>query len=201
MMTCIVCGKKAAKEVVSKHTVFQLGHEESYERREYECKACHETFTNDEQGASNEAAERRATARALATIGADELKLLRELAGLTQVELENVIGLGRNTIARWETGGRQLPAYIKTMVRLLALNPEALMLLRDQDLPASERIELPMGGTLKAKATVSYGGRSAAAEFNVSAEADFGNTDNVIRLRIPATKKSWPGAAAAEVLT
>lgn len=142
-ITCVICGSESAREVAERRSVHLLGHVATFARREYKCTACGESFTTDDQGEGNERAERLATARALKDIeGAAELKRLRDLMHLTQPELENALGLGRNTVARWETGQRPVPAYIKTIIRLVAVNPTALALLKDQDLSdesASER--------------------------------------------------------------
>lgn len=162
MITCAVCGKKTAKEEAVHRTVHLLGRKESYDVRAFNCSACGESFMNDEQVTANEREERRATTRALAEIGGAELRFVRELADITQPEFENALGLGRNTVARWETGARDVPPYIKTMVRLLALNPTALILLREQEtapgdvLVDAERSPEPMTGTVKARQLPSY---------------------------------------------
>jgi len=141
MTTCAICGETSARKISSVSMLRLLGHDESFKRSEFKCKSCGEAYTTDEQASDNDREERSATVRALAVIGAAELRALRELTRVTQAELENALGLGKSTVARWETGGRVLPAYIKNMVRLLAVNPAALHLLREQELPESERVE------------------------------------------------------------
>jgi DNA-binding transcriptional regulator YiaG len=42
-------------------------------------------------------------------VSAEELKTLRDRLGLTQAELAELIGVGWNTIARWETAQREIP--------------------------------------------------------------------------------------------
>lgn len=138
MNTCVICGKETVRKQSSNLTVCLLGHVETYKRREYRCDSCGETFTSDDQGEQNESEQRTATCRALREIGPDELKALRELVHLTQPDFENAVGVGRNTVARWETGLRPMPPYIKNVIRLLALNPTALLVLREQALPPAE---------------------------------------------------------------
>lgn len=193
MINCVICGAKGAKEVTSKRVVHLLDRAESYAHRSFACASCGESFTNDEQGLLNEAAQRKATARALAEIGASEMKLLRELTGVTQSELENALGLGRNTVARWETGQRPLPSYIKNMLRLLALNPSALLLLRDQDLAPSDRTEVPLGGTIKTARSSTYVNHDlvgVGSETSATDEEDEPNLANVIRLALPQPNKN-----------
>lgn len=156
MNTCVICGKDKARKVSSTRTVHLLGRTESFERRNFECGACGETYTDDEQGSANERAERVATCRALRQIGGAEMKELRDLVHVTQTELENALGLGRNTVARWETGARPLPPYIKSMIRLLALNPTALMVLKEQVLPESEQVDAVSSGIIQPVAAVRY---------------------------------------------
>jgi hypothetical protein len=40
--------------------------------------------------------------------------------------MEEIFQLGKKTIARWESGGRPLPDYIATLVRIIAMNPISL---------------------------------------------------------------------------
>ncbi len=148
-ITCGICGKASAREVSTRRAVHLLGHEATYPYREFKCKSCGESFTNDEQGEHNERAERRATTRTLREVGGAELKFVRDLMSVTQPQLENALGLGRNTVARWETGQRPVPPYIKTIIRLLALNPSALYFLHDQDLPDEERVGRVAEGTIR----------------------------------------------------
>lgn len=141
MVNCAICGSASAKEVKATRSVTLLGRTESFVRREFACAACGETYTDDEQGTANEREERRATQAALREIGPDEIRALRSLIDITQSELEAALGVGQKTVARWETKGRPIPNYIKTAIRLLALNPSAAVLLRDQSLPLGERID------------------------------------------------------------
>lgn len=177
--TCVICGEPTARETHSRRTVHLLGRSMHYRRREFACASCDETFTSDEQGAANERAERIATTRALRDVAGPELKALRELVHVTQAELENVLGLGRNTVARWETEQRPVPAYIKTMIRLLALNPRALLLLREQETTVEEESaftrtdDSPLSGVVVEERPNEY--RSVMA----SALADVENDDLV----------------------
>jgi DNA-binding transcriptional regulator YiaG len=78
-----------------------------------------------------QAAQRAALRRVLGRVGGAELRALRAMTGVTQAELGRALGLGRNVLPRWETGQRKPPRYIQTIVRLLAINPAALVILSD----------------------------------------------------------------------
>jgi len=126
---CAVCGKGTTTEVRRHLRKTLLGHEATYARREFVCDTCDETYTDSEQSGANEMAERSAIRRALAHVGPEELRLARRFADMTQVQMEKALGLGRNTLARWETGQRRIPEYIKATYRLISLNPLAANLL------------------------------------------------------------------------
>ncbi len=129
--TCAVCGVGQAKES-GRNVPFALlqksGH---YVVREFRCETCGESYVHEDQAHANEQAERLAKRRALKHIGPSQLKAARELARATQSEMETALGLGRNVLARWETGQRAIPPYIQTIVRLVALNPSAIHTLRE----------------------------------------------------------------------
>lgn len=133
---CAACGKGDAHEVSRVVEIQPLGRATTFTRREWKCPDGHGRYTDDEQGTANEAAELAAKASAVRSIEGDALRKVREIAGATQPELEAMLDLGKNTIARWETGQRPLPGYIATLVRLLALHPTAL-----RELAAIARLE------------------------------------------------------------
>lgn len=130
--TCAVCGEGRAHERSRSLPKVLLGHTVRYPRREFVCSACSETYTDREQGEANERAERAAIRRALAVIGPKEILIARQFANATQREMEKLLGLGRNTLARWETGQRPIPDYIKATFRLIGLNPLAADLLAER---------------------------------------------------------------------
>lgn len=123
---CAVCSQGIARERVLRLDLQLLNRIRSYARREWHCDACDESYTDDAQAAQNDAALVQARADALREISGEDLRLVRELVGVTQSDFEALCGLGKKTVARWETGRRALPGYIVAMIRLLALNPMTL---------------------------------------------------------------------------
>jgi DNA-binding transcriptional regulator YiaG len=79
-----------------------------YSHRSLVCAECNESYLGDEHAKANDHAWTRAFGKALANVDGSDLRLVRESANMTQAELESVLGLGTNTIARWETGARPL---------------------------------------------------------------------------------------------
>jgi putative zinc finger/helix-turn-helix YgiT family protein len=119
---CAVCALGTAHEEKTTRRKRLLGHNVTFQRVEYVCDRCKQAYTNEMQGVANNQAERAANQRALHHIGAHELKAMRKNAGTTQAELESVLGLGKNTVARWETGQRAIPPYIQAAIRLFAIS-------------------------------------------------------------------------------
>lgn len=54
----------------------------------------------------------------------DELKALRNAAGLTQAEMANAIGLSRVTVGLMERGGAPIERRTELSIRYLAEHPE-----------------------------------------------------------------------------
>lgn len=52
----------------------------------------------------------------------DELKAARDALGLTQVGLAAVLGVHKDTYARWEQGRYPVPSWLPTLLILLGLN-------------------------------------------------------------------------------
>lgn len=137
-MPCTLCGKADAYEVTRRVEIQPLGRPTHYAERVWKCPTKHDGFYDMEQCTANERAELVAKAGAVREIAGAELRAVREIAGATQPELEQLLGLGRNTVARWETGQRPLLGYIATLVRVLALHPTAL-----RELAAIAKVEAP----------------------------------------------------------
>lgn len=124
--TCLVCEAAEAREVMITKTFARLGRSATYQRRQWQCEACDEATTTDEQAAFNGRELARAQAAVLGTITAADLRRLREQLSLTQIDMESLFGLGKKTIARWESGQRELPPYIAALVRLAVLHPASV---------------------------------------------------------------------------
>lgn len=74
-------------------------------------------------------------------LGPDEIVALREKYGLSQAELERLIGAGEKTVVRWERGTVSQNKTADTLLRVLAEHPDVVKQL------AAER-----GVTLKKRA-------------------------------------------------
>jgi putative zinc finger/helix-turn-helix YgiT family protein len=127
---CALCGATAV-EIVQRVEIQPLGKRHTFEPREWSCATCGEAYTDDEQGRANAGAERSAKAEALRSITGDDVRAFREHLGARQGELEQLLGLSPGALSRWESGGREVPAYVVATFRLIALRPSLLRELAD----------------------------------------------------------------------
>lgn len=188
---CELCGKADAYEVVSRVEIQPLGRRTDYERRHWECPRHGDELTDDEQRASNERAELAAKAAAVRDIDGGALRKVRETAGATQTELEALLDVGKNTVARWETGQRPLPGYIATLVRVLALHPTAL-----RELAAIARLERgPVAASIESASTDERAREHPSPSAERSAEAA-GESDSARN-----ANRRWSAAAETRLRT
>lgn len=110
----------------------------------YRCSTCGEVFYI---GGMMDESLRRATAVVRAEdglLGPDEIVALRGKYGLSQAELERLIGAGEKTVVRWERGTVSQNKTADTLLRILGDHPEVVAQLaaeRGVKLTARKRAE------------------------------------------------------------
>ncbi len=72
------------------------------------------------------------TYRQLGLLTPDEIRAGRERLGLTQQELQDLLGLGGNSLSRWENGHVYQSRSMNTLLRLVFRFPMAVQFLREQ---------------------------------------------------------------------
>ena len=117
----------------------------TYVDRFYRCDRCGETFYLG--GMMNESLRRmtiviRAEDGLLAP---DEIVELRRKYGLTQAQLERLIGAGAKTVVRWERGTVAQNKTADTLLRVLRDHPEVVADLAKQHRPPAPRTRTPAG--------------------------------------------------------
>ncbi|HEX6369137.1 MAG TPA: type II toxin-antitoxin system MqsA family antitoxin [Longimicrobium sp.] len=128
---CPICGGPATL-VEESHTVSMGGRLVTYLDRFYRCGGCEETFYSREMLRES---HRRATAVIRAEDGLlapDEIVGLRKKYGLTQAQLERLIGAGPKTVVRWERGTVAQNKTADTLLRVLLDHPDVVAGLRRQ---------------------------------------------------------------------
>jgi HTH-type transcriptional regulator/antitoxin MqsA len=120
----------------------------------YRCPQCVEDVY---LGGMADATSRRATAVIRAEDGLltpDEIVALREKYGLSQADLERLIGAGEKTVVRWERGTVAQNKTADTLLRVLGDHPEVVAQLaaeRGVRAPGRKRAAKPRVSKAKAK--------------------------------------------------
>lgn len=124
---CPVCGARAIEKThdpvdveASERTYYVTGFE--YER----CTACGESFFFAGQDVSLGMAASALARADLRLLSPEEIRELRHSLGLTQADLEMLIGVGPKTVGRWERGLYSQNKTADTLLRLLAAHPELI---------------------------------------------------------------------------
>jgi putative zinc finger/helix-turn-helix YgiT family protein len=114
---CALCGANAARLTTERMSFVYGEHGAAVtlqaEAPVWACAACGERYTAD--GA--EAAERAAICAHLGRLAPSEIVQLRKVAGLTQEAFARAVGVGRVTLARWETGQQMQSAVYDRLIR------------------------------------------------------------------------------------
>ena len=118
----------------------------------YRCDRCGETFYDGEM--TTESFRRMAAAiRAEdGLLAPDEIVGLRKKYGLTQAQLERLIGAGSKTVVRWERGTVCQNRTADTLLRVLLEHPDVVASLKKQNgITKVARRRTSAAGTRKAK--------------------------------------------------
>jgi HTH-type transcriptional regulator/antitoxin MqsA len=129
---CPICGGPATL-IEEPQTMSMAGRPVTYRDRFYRCGVCEETFYSREMLSESFL---RATAAIRAEDGLlapDEIIGLRKKYGLTQAQLERLIGAGEKTVVRWERGTVAQNKTADTLLRVLLEHPEVVAALKRQN--------------------------------------------------------------------
>ncbi|HEX5869822.1 MAG TPA: type II TA system antitoxin MqsA family protein [Longimicrobium sp.] len=148
---CSLCGGPA--KLVEELSTLKMGTRSvTFMDRFYRCGQCDETFFL--RGMMDDSL-RRATSVIRAEDGLlapDEIIGLRKKYGLTQAQLERLIGAGEKTVVRWERGSVAQNKTADTLLRVLLDHPEVVAALKRQNgLAKPARRRSPAAAAPKAK--------------------------------------------------
>jgi putative zinc finger/helix-turn-helix YgiT family protein len=137
---CPVCGGEAnlTREV---RPLTILGRSVAVEDEFYRCHRCAEEYFHP---GMMDAVMRRATAQIREEDGLltpEQVRRIRRKYGLTQPEFERLLGVGANTVVRWERGTVPQGSAADSLLRLLDQFPENARFLADL-----HGVELPKDG-------------------------------------------------------
>ncbi|HLL81093.1 MAG TPA: type II TA system antitoxin MqsA family protein [Longimicrobium sp.] len=118
-MDCPVCGGEA-RLVSEPRTVPHAPPGTSARDEFYRCERCGETFYTPGMMDASLRAEAEAVRAATGLLSPAEVKEIRGRLGLTQPEFERLLGVGKNTVVRWERGTIAQGAAADSLLRLVA---------------------------------------------------------------------------------
>jgi putative zinc finger/helix-turn-helix YgiT family protein len=98
----------------------------------YRCGVCGEEEYSFEQMQAVERQAARAFREQEGYLQPEEIRALRERLGLTQAQLEDALGLGRKTVARWEAGRVLQQRSLDNLLRAIDRLPQVLVFLAGQ---------------------------------------------------------------------
>jgi len=93
------------------------------------CDACGEHLYTPRQSLASSRNRAGALRAHSGFLGPDEIRALRERFGLTQADLEQLLGTGRKTVVRWESGAVCQNATAESSLRLIDKVPGAFEVL------------------------------------------------------------------------
>lgn len=127
---CVNCETGSAHEVVEDRTVLLNDALLSVRADRFmKCDSCGEEYFTDEQSRVHARMVNDARRRAEGLLTGEEIQSLRRALMLTQVELEDALGIARKTVVRWENGTAVQSKAVDDVLRLIALDPNNLRLL------------------------------------------------------------------------
>jgi HTH-type transcriptional regulator/antitoxin MqsA len=129
---CSICGGPATL-FEEPQTMNMGGRTVTYLDQFYRCAQCGETLYLGEMAGES---FRRAAATIRAEDGLltpDEIVGLRKKYGLTQAQLERLIGAGEKTVVRWERGSVAQNKTADTLLRVLLEHPDVVVALKRQN--------------------------------------------------------------------
>lgn len=130
-MTCAICDSNKVKGIRGKFMTKYDQVPVCVEDVEmYECNACGERFLTPEQAKAVSIAAKNQIRVRSGLLSPAEISDLRRRLGLSQTELEDLLGLGPKVVTRWETGRVIQEKTADVVLRLLATAPQLVQKLR-----------------------------------------------------------------------
>ncbi len=126
--TCEVCG--SAMRLVRERDEISIGRRSAVvEVERFRCDACEEAFYTPAQALVAQRAAASELRQQEGLLTPEAIRSTREGFGLTQAEMERLIGVGPKTVVRWERGTVFQNRSTDQLLRVIAAVPEAFRFL------------------------------------------------------------------------
>lgn len=130
VMRCVECGS-IMQETRAPITELIRGVSVTVEGIEhYHCECCGNITMSIEAAEELAKKQMEEVSHAKGILAPSQIKAIRKKLGLTQKELEELIGVSSPTVSRWETGAMLPSKTADTLIRLLGEFPDAVAYLR-----------------------------------------------------------------------
>ena len=133
---CVLCGHRADL-VEAQRNVTVRGRSVRVAEEFWRCAKCGEEHLTPQQMRESQQRAVEVICRHEGLLHGHEIRALREGFGLTQAELESLLGVGPKTVVRWERGTVFQSRSVDTLLRVLRDHPEVT-----RELAQQRRIEL-----------------------------------------------------------
>lgn len=138
MERCAVCRQGTAHEIVESDEVRIPGARFVIaDDRRMRCDACGEEYYTGEQAEEHQRKVDQFKRETYKPLAPEEIRAIRAKSNLSQRKFEEVIGLGTNTLNRWERGTAPPSRMADNLLRLVDRDPAVLQFL-------AERLGIPL---------------------------------------------------------
>jgi len=130
---CPACGSRETRVVTKSRSVVATdGTELTFKDKWSVCKECKQEFYTREQSLASSRASADLKRKHEGLLGPSDIKAIRDKYGVTQVELEKVLGTGPKTVVRWERGTVSQGKAVDTLLTVLADHPNVFWALAER---------------------------------------------------------------------
>jgi len=125
---CVACGGPVALgravDVIS-----IAGRKTSVEVEGYRCASCGEVYFTPDQADTAQRLAASVLRKKEGLLAPEDIRAIRKRLGLTQADLERLLGVGPKTVVRWERGTVFQSSSVDRLLRVVAELPEAARIL------------------------------------------------------------------------
>lgn len=140
-MNCVTCGGNASIMTERKRARYR-GETVEVAREIFRCDSCQDEFVTPDQARIYVRAVKNEVRKRYGLLSPERIVQIRNMLGLTQSEVEELLNTGPKVVVRWESGKVIQGAGQDNILRLLERDPSLVERLRQiQQVRSAEQIE------------------------------------------------------------
>lgn len=153
-MTCGICSSDNVREIKKEHRARYKNDTVVVSVEAFHCDDCSEDFFTPDKARLYTRAVKNEIRKKDGLLSPERITEIRKKLGLTQEELEHLLGTGPKVVVRWESGKVIQGSGHDNLLRLLEREPTTLNLLRQiQQLRSAERTKYASSQTRQPEGT------------------------------------------------